>query len=366
MTTPGGPETRQRSGPVPGPVGRALARVYAAEISRRNARFDEGVGVARLDRPVISVGNLSVGGTGKTPLVTWLVERLLEAGHRPCVAMRGYRAKGGIADEAAIYRKRFLDLPIVAQPDRRLGLEEHFASAEGREVDCVLLDDGFQHRRIARDLDIVLIDATRSVFGDELLPAGWLREPVGSLARADAVVLTHAERVDERALDRLRGRVVETAPGATLCVTRHVWSGLEAQRHAGEEALEIGWLSDQRVLGVCAIGNPDAFFAEARRHLGDSLVGEIRLRDHDPYASRTVRRLIRRAEHGRADVILTTEKDWVKLARVPEELWPCSLARPRLEIAFDEGEAELGALALGVVGSARGPGAERAHQRKRA
>lgn len=343
-----------------------LARVYAAEISRRNARFDEGSGVSRLDRPVISVGNLSVGGTGKTPLVTWLVELLLEADHRPCVAMRGYRSKGGIADEAAIYRRRFLDLPIVAQPDRRQGLEELFAAPEGRGVDCVLLDDGFQHRKIARDLDIVLIDATRSAFSDALLPAGWLREPVESLARAHAVVLTHAERVGEDLLERMRDQVCEMAPNAAMCVTRHVWSGLEAQRHAGEEALELSWLADQRVLGVCAIGNPDAFFAEARRHLGDALIGEIRLRDHDPYASRTVRRLIRRAEQVKADVILTTEKDWVKLARVPEELWPCSLARPRLEIAFDSGEQELRALAMAGVGRRRAQTTEAPDHRKRA
>ncbi len=354
MTTPARAEPR--SGPVPGLLGRALAGVYAREMVRRNRRYDAGVGVARVGRPVISVGNLSVGGTGKTPLVTWIVRRLLDEGRRPCIAMRGYRAKGGIADEAAIYRRRFLELAIVAQPDRTRGLEELFATGEGQRVDCVVLDDGFQHRRIARDLDIVLVDASRSAFDDALLPAGWLREPVASLARADAVVVTHAEHVGAR-VDELRARLMEAAPGAPISVTRHEWGGLDVQRREEDESHDLAWLDGQRALAVCAIGNPDAFLAEAGRVLGDRLVGAITMRDHDRYAAGTVQRLIRRARSLDADVILTTEKDWVKLARVPAGEWPCAVARPRLELTFADGEGELGRL---VSAAARGDRAGRA------
>ncbi len=325
-------------------------------MARRNRRYDAGVGVADVGRPVISVGNLSVGGTGKTPLVTWIVRRLLAEGRRPCIAMRGYRAKGGIADEAAIYRRRFLDVPIVAQPDRRQGLEELFATVEGRRVDCVVLDDGFQHRRIARSLDIVLVDATRSAFEDALLPAGWLREPVESLARADAIVVTHAEHEGAR-VDELRDRLASMAPGKPIGVTRHVWGGLDVQRHGEDETQDLEWLVGQRVFAVCAIGNPDAFLAEAARVLGDGLVGSATLRDHDPYAEGTVQRLIRRARGLNADVILTTEKDWVKLARVPTREWACAVARPRLELAFDGGEDELGSLVTAAaVGDSGGGG----------
>ncbi|MEZ6244275.1 MAG: tetraacyldisaccharide 4'-kinase [Phycisphaerales bacterium] len=354
MTTSARAESR--SGAIPGAIGRALATAYEREIGRRNRRYDAGVGVVHVGRPVISVGNLSVGGTGKTPLVTWIVRRLLDEGRRPCIAMRGYRAKGGIADEAAIYRKRFLDLPIVAQPDRTKGLEELFATSEGRGVDCVVLDDGFQHRRIARDLDIVLVDATRSPFEDALLPSGWLREPVTSLERAGAVVITHAEHASDR-VETLRAQVGELAPGVSIGVTRHEWTGLDVQRHTEDEDLPLEWLEGQKALAVCAIGNPDAFLAEAERLLGDRLVGAVTLRDHDRYERGTVHRLMRRARSSGADVILTTEKDWVKLARVPAAEWPCSVARPRLELSFDEGGETLATLVSEAAGV--GVGAQR-------
>lgn len=339
-----------RSGPIPGPLGRALARIYAAEIGRRNRRFDQGEGVARLDRPVISVGNLSVGGTGKTPMVAWIVRALLEHGRRPCVAMRGYRAKGGISDEAAIYQKLFMELPIVAQPDRAQGLRELFARAGGSEINAVVLDDGFQHRKIARDLDIVLVDASRNPFEDGLLPGGWLREPVESLRRAGAVVLTHAELAPSGAIERLSQEVERAGGSAPIAVTRHAWTGLDVQRHSGEGRQELSWLDGQRVVCVCAIGNPEAFLAEARALVGDRLVDSIVMRDHDSYNAPAVRRLCRRAERAKADVILTTEKDWVKLARAPVDLWPCPVARPILELAFDRGREDLERLVLETAG----------------
>ena len=340
------PPRAPHPGPVPGPLGRALARVYAREIARRNQRFDRGLGVTRLDRAVISVGNLSVGGTGKTPMVAWIVRTLLEGGRRPCVAMRGYRAKGGISDEAAIYQRQFMELPIVAQPDRVHGLRELFAQPGSRAINTVVLDDGFQHRKIARDLDIVLVDASRTPFADSLLPAGWLREPVDALRRADAVVLTHAELATPGAIEQLSNQVRRAGGSPPVAVTRHTWAGLDVQRHAGEGRQDLSWLDGQRVVSVCAIGNPDAFLAEARALTGDRLVDSIVMRDHDSYSARAVRRLCRRAERSRADVILTTEKDWVKLARAPVDLWPCPVARPVLELAFDRGREDLERLVL--------------------
>src|SRR4051794_5329108 len=161
-----GAEGRARRGPVAGPVGAALAAVYSWEIGRRNRRYDAGRGVVRFDRPVISVGNLSVGGTGKTPMVAHIVGVLLQAGHTPAIAMRGYgsKASGGRSDEAEEYRRKFPGVPVLARPDRTLALIEQFArehdDAGGRQSDVVVLDDGFQHRKIARDLDIVLVDAS--------------------------------------------------------------------------------------------------------------------------------------------------------------------------------------------------------------
>ncbi len=169
--------------------------------------------------------NLSVGGTGKTPMVMHVLRVLLERGYRPCVAMRGYsKSKDGAADETDAYRRAFPEVPIMAQPDRIAGLRSLLERTPAeKQFDRVVLDDGFQHRQIARDLDVVLIDATpgRSVFADRLLPAGWLRERVGSLARASAVVLTHAELASREHIDALRGAIREfTAAGGgdSACV----------------------------------------------------------------------------------------------------------------------------------------------------
>ncbi len=195
-------------------------------MARRNRRFDAGHGVVTLDRPVISVGNLSTGGTGKTPMTMRVVQWLREAGHAPAIAMRGYRAGPEGSDEALLYQEAFAGMPIVAQANRIDGLLQLFAQEEGdgeagsaparARTDVVVLDDGFQHRQIARQFDLVLIDATRDPFADALLPAGWLREPAASLRRAHAVVLTHAESADARWLEAIRERVLAIRPGAIV------------------------------------------------------------------------------------------------------------------------------------------------------
>jgi tetraacyldisaccharide 4'-kinase len=356
-----------RRGPLPWPLstvaGPLGTPVYRAVIGARNRRFDAGRGVVRFDRVVISVGNLSVGGTGKTPMVAQIVRWLLEAGHRPVIAMRGYAAKpsargAGESDEASVYRRLFPQVPIVAQANRTLGLIQQFAREfeEHGEVDeadvhgaaqrdggggrpaghsdCIVLDDGFQHRQIARDLDIVLIDATRDPFADRLLPGGWLREPVESLQRAGAVVITHAESAApadvtalERAIERVRGRVPEA-------IARHDWAGVSVSEAGAEHAHSVEWLTGKRALAVCAIGNPAPFLQQVRRATGVQSGGEIALGDHDPYLPATVRRIIEEARSLGAQVIVTTEKDWSKLRHVPAESWPCPIARVRLDMGF--------------------------------
>ncbi|MEX2217798.1 MAG: tetraacyldisaccharide 4'-kinase [Phycisphaerales bacterium] len=342
--------------PLPGPLGRLASRVYGWEIGRRNRRYDAGRGVVRFDRPVVSVGNLSVGGTGKSPMVAHLVGLLLAAGRRPCIAMRGYAGRagrgggGGRSDEAEEYRARFASVPVVAQADRTLGLITLFSDLEDRDEpqpDCIVLDDGFQHRRIARDLDIVLIDATRSPFEDRLLPAGWLREPVGSLRRAGFVVVTHAEAADahalttlERAIAAIRGRGPET-------VARHHWGGLIVHEGGAEREEPVRWLRGKLVVGACAIGNPGPFLSEARKAAGQPLAAHVVLRDHDPYDQATLDRIDATAERVGAGAILTTEKDWTKIggAAAGDGLgrWRGRrpVARVQLRMAFDRGEEAL-------------------------
>ncbi len=326
---------------VPGPFGRLLARAYGAAIRKRNRRFDAGRGVVGMDRPVISVGNLSVGGTGKTPMVAHLLRVLLDAGRRPCVAMRGYASRNGESDEAAEYARRFPDVPVVARANRVDGLIELFASPRGAEVDCIVLDDGFQHRRLARRLDIVLIDATRDPFTDSLLPAGWLREPVGSLGRAHFAVITHAESVSPAFVARLKGDVVGQNFHLQTAVARHTWSALELTGAGAPGEAGLEWLNGRSVVAVCAIGNPGPFLDECRRRTGGKVAAEIVLRDHDPYAAPTIARIIDTARRTAASAIVTTGKDWSKLRHVLPDRWPCPVARPRLRLEFAEGGAAL-------------------------
>lgn len=344
------PAVNGRRGPVPGLLGRAMSRLYGAEVARRNRRFDRGAGVVEIDRPVISIGNLSVGGTGKTPMVMHLARILVEAGHRPCIAMRGYKARPGEdSDEAAAYASELPGVPVVARPDRTTGLIGLFATDDGAAIDCVLLDDGFQHRQLARAVDLVLVDATRSPFEDSLLPAGWLREPVARLSRATGVIITHTESVGGRALDDLRART-EAAGTRVLTTCAHEWTGLDVHQDGEDVVQPVSWIWRRRAFAVCAIGNPGPFMHAAGTSTGGTLAGSLVLRDHDPYSDRTVERLVAEARAARADSIITTAKDWTKLRA---RRWDLPVARPRLALRFDSGEAGLRELVLNTVGAAR-------------
>ncbi len=348
MTPISGPDQPRPSGtpargPLPGVLGRVASALYGEVIGRRNRRFDAGRGVIRFDRPVISVGNLSVGGTSKTPMVAHIVATLVAAGHSPCIAMRGYAAAGGESDEAGVYKRELPGVPVVAQPDRAEGLIELFATERGERVDCVVLDDGFQHRRIARDLDIVLIDATRSPWEDRLLPAGWLREPPASLARANAVVWTHAGAVSAEVLGAQMKRALSVAGGQTLfAACDHVWAGF-----AGAEAPALCGLRGQRVAACCAIGNPGPFISRCREEAGGTLAAELVLRDHDPFAPATVAKLRAMLADCGARALLVTEKDWTKLARYSD--WPCPVYRPQLALRFVRSGAEFEAAVLAAA-----------------
>lgn len=364
----GEPRDEWAGAPAPAMVGRVVEPVYRAVIGWRNRRFDRGIGVTRLGVPVISVGNLSVGGTGKTPMVAHIVGRLLrEKGVRPCIAMRGYRKRGQrVSDEADGYRRLFPGVPIVAQADRIGGLRGLFGQGkqpgpESRVTPtCVVLDDGFQHRQLARELDVVLIDASRPPMRDRLLPSGWLREPIESLQRAGAVVITHAELVSEEAVAEIAANVGRVTGRDIAAVTRHVWTGLVTGEGDGEEVLPLDWLLGKRVVGSCAIGNPAGFLHSLRatlaadQHRAGELVGTLVLPDHDPYDRAVVAALARLADDERADAIVVTDKDWSKLRSVPPGRWEGRpVVRPVLSMVFDSGQAGFDAKAV-VVATGKG------------
>lgn len=342
------------SSPLPGALrvfARPLAAGYARIIGSRNAAFDAGRGVVEIDRPVISVGNLSVGGTGKSPTVAWVVRALVEAGHHPAIAMRGYGGGASGSDEAEEYRESLDGVPVIAQPDRLAGLLALVATEQGERCDCVVLDDGFQHRRIARQLDIVLVDATRDPFSDRLLPSGWLREPVASLARAGVVVLTHAESVPAAKVSSLKRDVSRIKPALKIAVARHVWKSLSVVGAEGGERNEpVAWLRGKRVVAACGIGNPGPFVKSVSDAAGNPAVEFIRP-DHDPFVPRTLQQLLDLAKTKAVDAIAVTGKDWPKLRCVRPDAWPCPVVRANLEIAFDEGGEMLKLAVLDAAGA---------------
>jgi len=312
---------------------------YRAVLRIRNRRYDSGQGVERLDRPVISIGNITVGGTGKSPLVAWTAQALLDAGSHPVIAMRGYKArKGENSDEEQEYIERFGErAPVVATPDRAAALGALFIDPSHVRRDCVILDDGFQHRRLARDLDIVIVDATQHTFEDRVLPAGRLREPLNSLRRADAIVVSRAHAVDSslsHMVERYHGR-------PPVAWTSHVWTALEL---AGREtaAVDPDWLRGKRVVAMFGVGNPDPIEQQVRE-CGASIRRRMPVRDHQHYTERFLNEEIRPACADRwIDALIVTPKDWVKLRSLLDwSRWPITVVIPRLQLDFIAGEDAL-------------------------
>jgi len=333
---------------LPGLLTRPMSWVYAIGAAHQARGFDAGRGVVRLDRPVISVGNLSAGGTGKSPMVHHLVRTLLEHGHSPAIAMRGYKAApGALGDEGTEHRQLFPGVPIVAQPDRVAALQKLLATGEGRRVDCIVLDDGFQHRRIARDLDLVLIDASRPPDRDALLPHGFLREPISALARADACVLMHTELVDELELQRL-DRWVQSATGeAPIAHARHDWAAIDLYEQGQTRAEPASWIEAKRVILVCGIGNPVALERSIRQHGGEP-VSSLVLGDHQAITAHRFRALLERIDQFQPDAVLMTRKDWVKLGDLGPRIL-CPIAVPRLELGFGGSSEPLEAAVLAAM-----------------
>ncbi len=325
---------------LPGLMTTPMSWVYRAAINRRNRAYDAGKGVTRLDRPVLSVGNLSTGGTGKTPVVHRMVQMLESQGHRPVIAMRGYGAKPDEkGDEQREHELALPGVPIVAQPDRLAGLRALFKTHAGGESDCVVLDDGFQHRQIARDLDIVLIDASRPPDRDALLPHGHLREPIGSLSRAGLILLTHAERVGAGELDRLRQLIGQYNSQAPVIAARHVWRGFAAHTRTVNgwttQTLMREGIAGTRMRVVCGIGNTAAFLDMVRAN-SIEIDDVIELRDHAAIGPPEVARLTQSQNSQAPSPVVMTRKDWVKAETLRD--WPISscVIVPELSIEFDD------------------------------
>lgn len=315
-----------------------LALGFRLGVAIRAFAYREGwLTTRRLSRPVVSVGNLTVGGTGKTPLVAVVARTLTRMGLKPAILTRGYHRRGHVdliavdpsskpvtggdrqvhrapdpsevGDEPALLARWLPEVPIVVSSDRyRAG-----QFAENRwNVGAHVLDDGFQHLPLARDVDMVTLDATRELSDWELLPAGRQREPCSALARADLVVLTRTELADSSKLATLESRIRRVNSVARIFHASTRLHGL-IDVATGQRTSTSAWSArGPTIWAFCGIGNPGAFFADLRAW-GFSLAGETAFRDHHVYRAAELHDIETRAQMAGAEALVTTEKDAMNL-----------------------------------------------------
>lgn len=335
---------------------RSLAEtIYHAVYRRRRDHWlRTGRKEGKLGIPVISVGNLTTGGTGKTPAVQWIVRELQARGRRPAVVARGYGGSqsqhgavvsdgvhilldaAAAGDEPLLHARNLLGVPVVIGRDRVAAVR---AIVEKFDADVIVLDDGFQYWSLPRSFDLVLLDARRPFGNGRLLPVGRLREPTAELRRADAVVLTRADLASPQQLEEARR-------GIAQCTTAPIWTARHAPSSIREEAQARHWpievLLGARIAVIAALAD-NAAVIETLRNCGCVIGPTMMKRDHHGWNEREVRRFSGAAaaffgqEPAVKCAVVTTEKDAVKMQPQWTSPWPLwSLA---IEMSIDDGAA---------------------------
>lgn len=305
-----------------------LGYIYGKVAEFRNSLYDKGVlDVFDLGACVISVGNLTAGGTGKTPLVAHITKILHDRGETVCILTRGYGRKDPkkrvvvtdgkriltdaehAGDEPFELAKKLLGKVIIIADADRVSAGEWAKRKFG--VTTFILDDGFQHRKVKRDLDIVCIDSTDPFGGGKMLPAGRLREAKVGLNRADVVIVTRANIGSGIAV--LRSGIADLNPFAQIFTSETAISGVvelkQIQSKKGPDRREV---KEHKVFAFCGIGNPEIFFKQLWQD-GFEMAGTKTFRDHHKYRQMDIDETERLARDASADVLLTTAKDAVKL-----------------------------------------------------
>lgn len=301
-------ETGAWSWPIRGLL-RMAESAYGLGLNLRNGRYNRPGSQTFLPIPVISIGNITVGGTGKTPFVIDLIKRLEKMGFSPAVVSRGYKAVHGEPnDEELLIRQSCPSVVCVSNPNRIVAAN---IAHKQFGADIIVLDDGFQHRRLARTLDVVLIDATCPFGYDHLLPRGLLREPLTELQRANLIVLTRCDQVPQASLDLIEKKLRNIAPNTNVLQCNHRL--IQIERLDG--TLVTKSLSGKRTILFAGIGQPESF-ATTVSSLGIKVVGNHWWPDHYHYRTLDIYNLIKSDRFPPCDMLLTTQKDAVKLARL--------------------------------------------------
>lgn len=321
-----------------------LSALYGAAIRARLAAYARGLlPVSKLPRPVISIGNLTAGGTGKTPLVEWISRALASDGKKVCVLTRGYKrerpkervlvsdgkslqaSEPYAGDEPFLLAEQLLGIAAVISDVNR-----HSAgmwAIENLGTDAFVLDDGFQHLQLGRDLNILVIDATDPWGNGELLPAGRLREPRSGASRADCTVITRTNEVTS--VETLAAEISDLTSHRPVFTSRLQVRSL--QTLAGGAAV-IG--SARQVTAFCGVGNPGSFFRQLQS-AGFDLAHSKRFPDHHRYTQSDIDALCEAATSSGAEVLITTAKDAVKLTTLQISL-PCYVLAIEMNLDNEE------------------------------
>ncbi|HXG64057.1 MAG TPA: tetraacyldisaccharide 4'-kinase [Blastocatellia bacterium] len=333
------------------------AKLYELAVRLRVVAYETAyLKPKRLNATVISVGNITLGGTGKTPMVEYIARYLKEEGYSVVILTRGYGRKSSgrrvlnhpasaapesasyleFGDEPLMLAQALPDVPIVIQEDRYEGGQ--WAERE-IEPEVIVLDDAYQHLQLARDLNMLLLDATDPFGGFDMVPFGRLREPLYGLKRADAVIVTRADRPFDQAQTNA---IIKYSCGEKVPVM-YAYSVISSLRHlATGEAYEASQFAGWDVAVLCGIGNPQAFSDDLLR-IGMNVTSEHFFADHHAYTQEEVDEVIAAARRLGADAIITTEKDAMRLEGIRHGDVPIYSAH--LEIQSDD-EVRLKSLLL--------------------
>jgi tetraacyldisaccharide 4'-kinase len=280
-----------------------IEAAYHGAVAMRGWMYDSGLfPTEHFSVAVVSVGNLSVGGTGKTPVAAWIARSLTERGIKPGIVLRGY---GG--DETLVHQRLNPNVPVIVSSDRPRGIRE--AVAQGADV--VILDDAFQHRRAARDADVLLVDADSWSGSPRLLPAGPWREPLRSARRASLVIITR-KTADKVMVEAARRAFAAAAPHVPIAIA-HLIPG-ELCSTATGQTLPLHTLRGADLTAIAAIARPESFFRQLTE-LG-AVVRPHTFADHHAFTKSEARHLA--AQASSSDFVVCTLKDAVKL----ESIWP--------------------------------------------
>lgn len=309
--------------------------VYGLCVCVRNWLFDKGILTSeKFDLPIVSVGNITVGGTGKTPFTEYLI-RSLKDRYRLGVLSRGYKrttsgfrvvktkdSSSMVGDEPFQIKRKFPDVTVAVDADRRRGIKS-LMKMEGESPELILLDDAFQHRYVHPKVSILLVDYNRNIAEDHLLPVGLMREPKRSMKRADIIVVTKCPDSITPMDMRLFRKHLNPYPYQTLCFTRLAYGELEplfppSKSGKSKKNVTLADLSDGGVLALTGIASPAPFVEYLKSNVSE--VSACSFGDHHAFSSSDLKKIEKQYDslESKKRYIITTEKDAVRLMDHPD------------------------------------------------